>query len=118
MSDCGEGLGSLGGRPARQSSANFLSRLKMYWLANDDSDDYEDDGAKLEGDTDYNPGLGKKELGRKTCVEMVEMTDEDSNEQMESLEDLIGTSPSLSTSEFESDSNVAPRGFLIIGLTP
>ena len=111
MSDCGDGGGPSGGRPARQSSANFLSRLKLNRLANDDSDDYEDDGANMEGDTDYNPDLGKKRLGRsvedtcnlfwslliynfrKSLVEVVEM-DEDSNEHMESVEDLIGNDSS------------------------
>lgn len=34
------------------------------------------------------------DLFRKSCVEVVEMTDEDSNERMESVEDLIGTESS------------------------
>ena len=34
------------------------------------------------------------DLFRKSCVEVVEMTDEESNERMESVEDLIGTESS------------------------
>ena len=50
MSDSGDGSheegggGPSGGRPARHSSANFLSMLKLNRLANDASGDYEDDG--------------------------------------------------------------------------
>ena len=44
-----------GSRPPRQSSANFLSRLKLNRLANDDSDDYEEDGGGMVGDSDYSP---------------------------------------------------------------
>ena len=60
MSDFGDPGEHSGSRPARQSSANFLSRLKMKRLADDDSDDYEEEEVGIEGDTDYSPEIRKK----------------------------------------------------------
>ena len=105
MSDFGDPGGPSGTRPPRQSSAKFLSRLKQKRLVGDDSDDYEDDGTGMEDDMEYNPELGKKRCQylshlcyfqfecpcfRKSPAEVVDMMGEDSDQEMEDVEDLIG----------------------------
>ena len=112
MSDFGDPGGPSGSRPPRQSSAKFLSRLKQKRLVGDDSDDYEDDGTGMEDDMEYNPELGKKRYYihvtswdgnievcylqfecpcfRKSPAEVVDMMGEDSDQEMEDVEDLIG----------------------------